>query len=118
MGILGTKDRFVFFKDLVKHETHGFIFDSSDDTYTELENIQRDVYRDGGTTKIKFTLKGNEHSIHVDTSFKGKSRKALFDDVVPLEILGTGYEVLGELNHFSEITGIKFADPFKRWGLL
>ena len=54
----------------------------------------------------------------MDTPFKDKSREALFDDVVPLEILGTGYEVLGELNHFSEITGIKFADPFKRLGLL
>lgn len=118
LGILGTKDRFIFYADLVKHITHGFIFNSSDGTYTELENIQRDVYRDGGTTKIKFTLKGNEHNIHVDTPFKGESRKALFDGVVPLEILGTGYEVLEELNHFSETTGIKLADPFKRRGLL
>ena len=118
LGILGTKDRFIFYADLVKHKTHGFIFNSSDSTYTELENIQRDVYKDGGTTKIKFTLKGNEHNIHVDTPFKGESRKALFDGVVPLEILGTGYEVLEELNHFSETTGIKLADPFKRRGLL
>ena len=115
---LGTKDRFIFFADLVKNETHGFIFNSSEDTYTELENIQKDVYKDGGTTKIKFTLKGNEHDIHVDTPFKGDSRKALFDGVVPLEILETGYEVLEELNHFSETTGIKLADPFKRIGLL
>lgn len=114
----GTKDRFIFFADLVKNETYGRIFNSSDDTYTELRDIQRKVYRDGGTTEIKFTLKGNEHDIHVDTPFKGNSRKALFDGVVPLEILGTGYEVLEELNHFSETTGIKLADLFKRRGLL
>lgn len=118
LGILGTKDRFIFFADLVKYETHGFIFNSSDGTYTELRDIQRKVYKDGGTTKIKFTLKGNEHEIHIDTPLKGDSRKALFDGVVPLEILGTGYEVLEELNHFSETTGIKLADPFKRRGLL
>ena len=117
LGLLGTKDRFIFFSDLVKEETHGFIFDSSNDTYTELENIQINVYRDG-STEIKFTLKGNDHDIYVDTPFKVKSRKALFDNVVPLEILGTGYEVLEELNHFSEATGIKLADPFKRIGLL
>ena len=118
LGILGTKDRFIFYADLVKYENHGFIFNSSDGTYTELRDIQRKVYKDGGTTKIKFTLKGNEHEIHIDTLLKGDSRKALFDGVVPLEILGTGYEVLEELNHFSETTGIKLADPFKRRGLL
>lgn len=118
LGILGTKDRFIFYADLVKYENHGFIFNSSDGTYTELRDIQRKVYKDGGTTKIKFTLKGNEHEIHIDTPLKGDSRKALFDGVVPLEILGTGYEVLEELNHFSETTGIKLADPFKRRGLL
>ena len=118
LGIFGIKDRFIFYADLFEDETHGFIFNFFNDTYTKLENIQRKVYRDGGTTKIKFTLEGNEHDIHVDTPFKGKSREALFDGVVPLEILGTGYEVLEELNHFSEITGIKLADPFKKRGLL
>ena len=118
LGIFGIKDRFIFYSDLFEDETHGFIFNSLNDTYKKLENIQRKVYRDGGTTIIKFTLKGNEHEIHIDTPFKGDSRKALFDGVVPLEILGTGYEVLEELNHFSETTGIKLADPFKRRGLL
>ena len=58
-----------------------YMFANGSDNFIELKEVDKVVYRDGGTTDSTLIFPdGTQHKWHADTSFKGDSRVITLDD--------------------------------------
>lgn len=58
-----------------------YMFANGGDNFIELKEVDKVVYRDGGTTDSTLIFPdGTQHKWHADTSFKGDSRVITLDD--------------------------------------
>lgn len=74
--------------------------------FIELTEIDKEVYRDGGTTNSTLIFNGTHHKWHADTPFKGDNRLITLDDTKYKVCKNTG-EVLEKL---TEQFGYKFVN--------
>ena len=57
------------------------MFANGRDNFIELTEVDKDVYRDGGTTNSTLIFPDKtQHKWHADTSFKGDNRLITLDD--------------------------------------
>ena len=57
------------------------MFDNGCDNFIELTEVDKEVYRDGGTTNSTLIFpNGTHHKWHTDTSLKGDNRLITLDD--------------------------------------
>ena len=84
-----------------------YIFADGRYNFIELTEIDKEVYRDGGTTNSTLIFpNGTHHKWHEDTPFKGDNRLITFDDTKYKVCKNTG-EVLEKL---TEQFGYKFVN--------